>query len=334
MPMPQRFAALLMAAIAAAIVARTLPPASSQPMPRPRVAAVLPSRTNDLSWTQALHVGLQQLNRENRIEYTFTEEVAPADAERVLRRLAERGPSLIIAHSATYRDAVFRVALEFPRQKFAWSSFGTQDRLDNVAAYDTPIWETAYLAGEVAAHVTKTGKIGFLGGVALPGCRAIYNAFRDGARRGKPGVDVTPAYVGTFLDIGKAKALSLSLSDRGVDVICTCGNGPARGAIEAMRERGGWAIGYVYDMTRLAPSNVLGSLVWDGYAGMLQLVEDLAHNAFLPARYYAGSAKDGVTAFKLNDTSRPLLPRAAIQAYEESAARLKSGELNIPVSFQ
>lgn len=333
MPVRRRTLTLLVAAVLVATLAATLAPAGSQPAPRPRVAAVLPSRTNDLSWTQALHVGLEKLKQESRIEYSFIEEVEPADAERVLRRLAERRPSLIVAHSATYRDAVFKVAQEFPDQRFAWSSFGTQDRRDNVAAYDTPVWEAAYIAGQVAAHVSRSGKIGFVGGIALPGCRAILNALREGATRARPGVDITSAYVGTFLDIGKAKALALSLNDRGVDVIAACGNGPARGAIEAMRERHAWAIGYIHDMAPLAPSHVLGSLVWDGYAAMRLLVGDLEAGA-PPGRYYAGSARDGITGFKLNESIVPVLPRAAARAHEESLARLRSGELRIPISFQ
>jgi basic membrane protein A len=181
--------------------------------------------------------------------------------------------------------------------------------------------------------VSRSGRIGFLGGIALPGCRAILNAFREGAVRAKPGADVTPVYVGSFLDIGKAKALALSLNDRGVDVIIACGNGPARGAIEAMRERRGWAIGYVHDMTPLAPGTVLGSLVWDGYAAMREIVTDLEAGA-PPGRYYAGSARDGVTGFKLNDGVLPALPPPAVRAHEELRARVRSGELSIPVSFQ
>jgi basic membrane protein A len=333
MPGRDRSLPLLVTIALVSSLAIALPLVDSQPTPKPRVAAVLPSRTNDLSWTQALHAGLERLTQEQKIEYSFTEEVEPADAERVLRRLAERRPSLIIAHSATYRDAVFNVAREFPQQRFAWSSFGTQDRRDNLAAYDTPVWEAAYLAGGVAAHVSQSGRIGFVGGLALPGCRAIFNALREGAIQAKAGVDLTPVYVGTFLDIGKAKALALSLNDRGIDVVAACGNGPARGAIEAMRERKGWAIGYIHDMAPLAPQTVLGSLVWDGYAAMRQIVSDLEAGA--PAgRYYPGSAREGVTGFKLNESIVPALPPAAVRALEESRARIRSGALSIPISFQ
>lgn len=299
-----------------------------------KVSAVLPFPANDLTWTQALHVGLERLQREGRIEYAYTESVQPADAERVLRRYAERNPDLIIAHSGTYKDAVFRVSKEFPKLKFAWPSFGTQEKGENLAAYDTPVWEASYLGGIVAAHVSKSGKLGFVGGIALPGCKAIFNAFRDGATSVKPGLEITPVYVGNFSDIAKAKALALSLADRGVDVFSICGSGPARGAIEAARERNLYAVGYVYDMSSLAPANVLGSLVWDGYKGMGQLVDDIQKNAFLPAKYYAGSAQEGITVFKLNEGLVGSLPAAAVKALQESTTRVEKGELKIPVSFQ
>jgi basic membrane lipoprotein Med (substrate-binding protein (PBP1-ABC) superfamily) len=320
------FATILCAGLAAS-------PALAQ-VQKLRVAAVLPFPTNDVSWSQALHAGLEQLQREGRIEYAYTESVQTADVERVLRRYAERNPDLIIAHSGTFKDAAFRVSKEFPKLKFAWPSFGTQDKGENLAAYDTPVWEASYFGGIVAAHVSKTGKLGFVGGIALPGCKAIFNAFRDGANSVKPGLEVTPVYVGSFVDIAKAKALALSLADRGVDVFSICGAGPARGAIEAARERNLYAVGYVYDMSSLAPQNVLGSLVWDGYKGMGQVVDDIQKNAFLPAKYYAGSAREGITTFKLNEAIVGSLPASAVKALNDSTARVAKGELKIPVSFE
>lgn len=298
-----------------------------------RVAAVMPFPVNDLTWTQALHAGLERLHKEGKIDYQYTENVANADAERVMRRYAERSPDLIFAHSGTFKDAAFRVSKEFPKLKFAWPSFGTQDKGENLAAYDTPVWEASYLAGVVAAHVSKSGKLGFVGGIALPGCKAIFNAFREGANATKPGLEVNAVYVGSFSDIAKAKGIALSLADRGVDVFSICGSGPSRGAIEAARERNLYAIGYVYDMSSLAPQHVLGSLVWDGYKGAGQLIEDIQKGTFLPAKYYAGSAREGITTFKLNDALVAKLPPAAVKALNDTTARVQKGELKIPVSF-
>ncbi len=331
--MMTKYRLLSVVTMACALAALAAAPALAQGQ-KLKVSAVLPFPANDLTWTQALHVGLERLQREGRIEYAYTESVAPADAERVLRRYAERNPDLIIAHSGTFKDAVFRVSKEFPKLKFAWPSFGTQEKGENLAAYDTPVWEASYLGGVVAAHVTKTNRLGFVGGIALPGCKAIFNAFREGAHSVKPGLEVSPVYVGNFQDIAKAKALALSLADRGVDVFSICGSGPARGAIEAARERNLYAVGYVYDMSSLAPKHVLGSLVWDGYKGMGQLVDDIQKNAFLPAKYYSGSAQEGITLFKLNDGLVGSLPPAAVKALNDTTARVAKGELKIPVSFQ
>jgi simple sugar transport system substrate-binding protein/basic membrane protein A len=325
-----RYAVVL--GVVVGLIAAVQTPGGGAPR-RLRVAAVLPAEANDLTWTQALHVGLLRHQREGRITYTYTESVEPADAERVLRRYAERRPDLIIAHSGTYRDAVFRVAAEFRDLNFAWPSFGSKDHDVNLAAYDTPVWEASYLGGVVAAHVTKTGKLGFVGGIPFPGCRAILNAFRDGAREIKPGIEVTPVYVGNFVDIAKAKALALSLADRGADVFSICGSGPARGTIEAARERGVWAIGYVYNMSPLAPKSVLGSLFWDGYKGIGELLDDLEKGTFRPAKYYAGKAKQGITTFKVNEQVLPTLPPVAVRSLKAFIARLERGTFDIPISF-
>lgn len=320
------------ALFAIALFALAAAPAIAQDQ-KLRVSAALPFPANDLTWTQALHAGLVQLEKEGVIEYTYTENVQTADAERILRRYAERSPDLIISHSGTFKDATFRVAAEFRKLKFAWPSFGTKEHDVNLAAYDTPVWEASYLAGVVAAHATKTGTIGFLGAIPLPGCKAIRNAFLEGARSVKPNIEMLDAYVGNFTDIANAKSLTLSLADRRADIFSICGSGPARGAIEAARERGLYAIGYVYDMSSLAPDNVIGSLVWDGYRGISQLIKDIRANTFLPAKYYPGSAAEGVTEFRLNKQVVSKLPQAAVKALEEVTAKVRKGEIVIPVSF-
>lgn len=297
------------------------------------VAAILPAVANDQTWSQALHEGLARHEREGRITYMYVENVLPADAERVMRRYAERAPDLVIAHSATYRDAAFRVASEFRAVNFAWSSSGSRDHDSNLAAYDTPFWEASYLAGLVAGHVTKTGRLGFVGGVPIPSCRATLNAFRDGAATVKPRIEVSPVYVGNFIDIVRAKALALTLADRGVDVISVCGSGPSRGVIEAVRERGIWAIGYVWDQTPLAPNNVLGSIIWDGYKGIGQLLTDMEQGRFRPAKYYSGKTKDGITTFKINSQVEAKLPRTAAFSLKLFIGKIERGEFDIPISF-
>lgn len=299
-----------------------------------KVAVVYNSVAEDLSWSHALHAGLKRLQAEGRIEYAFSENVATADVERFLRRYAERGHDLVVAHSSVYKDAVFRVAKEFPDVNFAWPSFGGKDTAENVAAYDTPVWEASYLAGIVAARITKTNTLGFVGGIELPGCKAILNGFRDGARSVNPDLEVHSVYVGDFNDVSKAKGLAISLIDRGADVLSICGNGPARGTIGAAQERDVYAIGYVYDMSSLAPDHVLGSLFWDGGLGMEQLLDDIAGGQFRPAKYYPGKAAEGITTFKLNSQVADALPAEAVTELESAVNQLTAGELELNISFE
>lgn len=299
-----------------------------------QVAAVLPADINDLTWTQALYVGLQRLQREGRVAFQYTENVPTAEAERVLRRYAERRPDLIIAHSTAYKDAVFKVASEFRDLKFAYPPSGSSDRDVNLAAYDQAFWEAGYLMGAVAAHVTKTGVIGFVGPIPVPTCRAIYNAVREAVRSIKPSVEtLPPVYVGNFVDIARAKALALSIMDRRADVVTTCGSGPSRGSIEAARERGGWATGHAFDMAPLSPKHVLGSTYWDSYRGIGQILTDMERGTFAPARHYPGTAGEGITTFKLNEEVTKTIPPTAVRALKALLAQLERGTLKITPNF-
>lgn len=323
-------AALLLLATIIAFLA-PLQPSSAAPS-RLRVGVVLPGSVTDLTFSQALYEGLMQHQREGRIQSSFTENVAPADAERVLRRYAERPFDLIIAHSSLYRDGVFRVAREFPNRNFAWVTDLPLTEV-NVAGYGIPHWEAAYLAGVFAAHITQRRILGWVGGVALPGCRANLHGFSTGARSIWRDIEVLSAYVGSFVDVARSKALTITQIDRGADIVGVCGSGNSLGVIEAARERGVWAIGYIHDQFALAPTSVIGSAWWDSYRTMGEIIVDYQGGRFRPGRHYAGSVKDGTMRFKVNKEIVGRVPVRAVRAVDAILDQVRRGVLVIPVSF-
>ena len=106
---------------------------------------------DDHSWNQAGYDALVALKNDG-VEITFSERVAPADAPRVLRELATAGYQMIVAHRFGYQDAAFQVAKEFPDINFAWGG-GINHTAKNVADYDQPFYEAAYPIGVWRTHV-------------------------------------------------------------------------------------------------------------------------------------------------------------------------------------
>ncbi|MGI8935699.1 MAG: BMP family ABC transporter substrate-binding protein, partial [Phormidesmis sp.] len=113
-----------------------------------KMALVLSGSSNDQSWDQAAFEAGEDLKAEG-VEVAVSEAVDPANAAGVLRQYASEGYDLIVAHSFSYQDAVFEVAQEFPDVNFAWAG-GIDGTAENVADYDQPFYQGAYLVGLVA----------------------------------------------------------------------------------------------------------------------------------------------------------------------------------------
>ncbi|MCL4297706.1 MAG: BMP family protein [Anaerolineae bacterium] len=292
-----------------------------------KFALVLSGPRDDNSWNEAGYDALMALKDEG-VDVTFSERVAPADAPRVLRELADAGYQMIVAHSFGYQDAVFEVAKEYPDTNFAWG--GGINRTDkNVADYDQPFYESAYLAGIIAGHVSKTGKLGAIYGFDIPVCHAMGEALLAGAQTVKPDVTLTSAAAGDWYDAAKAKEAALAQADTGVDFWVQCGEGPTLGAIEAAKEKGGYATGYVGDMTESGPDVVLTNIVWNlrpMFKDMLKTTLDKSFNA----PYYRYGIAEGALDLTVNPKLADKIPAEAMQQIEEAKAEIQSGELEVP----
>ncbi len=295
-----------------------------------KVGLVLPSVINDLSWNQSLYEGAKRLADAGLIELTYTERVTPADAERIFRRYAEQGFDLIVGHSATYQDNIIKVAQEFPEINFAYSAAGSRETLDNLAAFNQPHHEPAYLIGMLAAGVSKTNNLAMIGGIETPGAKALYKAFELGAKEINPNVVVQAAYTGSFEDIAKGKATAATLADRGVDFFISNGDGPARGSIEAARDKEVYATGFMMDMSPLAPDVVLASLWWDGEQVLRQVISDFDAGTFRPAKYYHGGVAEGVYVPHINPSLADLIPEDVMQKMLSRQAEIVSGQYEVP----
>jgi basic membrane protein A and related proteins len=334
------FAVLLSSCVPAAPAAATTAsavgqPSASSPTQAPakkiKVGIVMSGVINDLSWNQSLYEGAKKLADAGVIELSYTENmVAPADAERILRRYADEGYDLVFGHSATYKDAMFKVAKEYPNVNFAYSAGGDTQTLDNLAPVNQPHQEPAYLIGMLAAGMSKTGKLAGVGGIATPGAKALFKAFEMGAKEINPNVTVETVFTGDFVDIAKAKSSALALADRGFDYFIANGDGPARGSIEAARDRKLYATGFMMDMSPLAPSTVLASMYWDSEKVLSQMVTEIQTNKFRPAHFYPGGVAENVYYPKINTSLQSKIPADLLKKVEDKRQQIISGAFKVP----
>jgi basic membrane protein A and related proteins len=295
---------------------------------RPSVALVLIGPKNDGSWAAAAYSALEaEAAKGSRT--AFAESVADADVARVMREYVDQGFQVIVAHSFSYQDAVLEVAAEAPDTNFAWAG-GIGGTAENVSDYDQPFYEPAYLVGILAGHLSPSGHLGALYGFDIPVCHAMGEAMLAGAKTVNPEANLTVTAVGDWGDVAAAKEAGLAQVDTaGVDYWIGCGEGPTLGSIEAAKETGGYATGYVGDMAELGPETVLASIVWNMEPIFDRLMEQTAAGAF-EGEFIRYGVKEGALDIVLNPKLAPNVPDGAIAAVEEARAAIRAGTLEVP----
>src|SRR5690349_11487727 len=205
-------------------------------------------------WVSRIHKALNEAKDRGEIEYVFSEKVANADYERVMREFAEKGNQLIVGESFAVEAAARKVAKDYPKTAFLMGSSG-KPQPPNFAVFDNYIQEPAYLTGMIAGGMTKTNRIGMVGGYP----NRLMHAFMAGARDVNPNVQFTVTFIGSWFDPPKAKEAAFAMIEKGADVLYA----ERFGVSDAAKERGKLAIGNVIDTQKEYPNTVVASALWN-----------------------------------------------------------------------
>lgn len=255
----------LLAALLLALTACAAGPGPAAPGARPtagtlRVAIVLPGAIDDRSWSQSGYEGLQLIERELDAQVAFAANVADADAPAALRRFAADGYDLVIGHGAQFYAPAEALAPSYPRVKFAVvGNFPGNNR--NLGAINFRNRENAYLVGVVAAMKSRSGRLAYIGGVANTSQLDALDALERGARAARPDIVISPLWVGSWNDEGRAAELAREAVRAGADVLIQNAAGAGRAVLREADAAGVYAIGWVQDQHEHAPGRVLTSAI-------------------------------------------------------------------------
>ncbi|MCX7663148.1 MAG: BMP family ABC transporter substrate-binding protein, partial [Tepidimonas fonticaldi] len=196
-------------------------PATQAPKPEPLKAAwVYVGPVGDAGWSFAHDLGRKAVEAHfgDRVQTTFVESVPEgADAERVIRDLAAQGNKIIFATSFGYMEPMLKVAQEFPDVKFEHAT--GYKTAPNMRIYDASFYQDTYMAGIIAAHMSKTGTLGFVGSFPIPEVLRNINAFVLGAQTVKPNIKLKVVWVNSWFDPPKETEAAQSLINQGADVL-------------------------------------------------------------------------------------------------------------------
>ena len=242
-------------ALAAALAAGA--PGLAFAQARLKVAAVY-TVPFEQQWVSRLHKALKAAEARGEIEYKASENVSNADYERVMREYATGGNQLIVGEAFAVEAAARKVAKDFPKTAFLLGSSG-KPQAPNFSVFDNFIQEPAYLSGMVAGSMTKTNKIGMVGGFPIPEVNRLMNAFMAGAKETNPKVEFTVSFINSWFDPPKAKEAAFAMIDKGADVLYA----ERFGVSDAAKEKGKLAIGNVVNTQAQYPDTVVASAIWN-----------------------------------------------------------------------
>jgi basic membrane protein A len=208
-------------------------------------------------WAGRIHQALKAAEARGEIEYKASENVSNADYERVMREYATGGSQLIVGEAFAVEAAARKVGKDFPKTMFLMGSSG-KPVAPNFSVFDNYIQEPAYLTGMIAGGMTKTNKIGMVGGFPIPEVNRLMHAFMAGAKETNPKVEFTVSFINSWFDPPKAKEAAFAMIDKGADILYA----ERFGVSDAAKEKGKLAIGNVINTQDKYPDTVVASALW------------------------------------------------------------------------
>jgi basic membrane lipoprotein Med (substrate-binding protein (PBP1-ABC) superfamily) len=246
-----------------------------------RVGLVTPGSIADAAWNSGAYRGLEQIRDSLGAQISQVEARTPAEQEEAMRAYAAQGYDLIFGHGFEFQGAAERVSAQYPKAVLIVTS--GEKVAGNVAPLVFRLNEASYLAGMVAGGMTKSNKIGFVGGIELPPIKLAEDAWVAGAKAVNPKVSARSSYLNSFDDVAAGREATLALMNAGADMFHHNADQAALGLFQAVKEsKNAYAFGANEDQAKLAPERVYGSAVIDLPHAFLLVAREVKGGTFTP----------------------------------------------------
>ena len=211
-------------------------PSSAAAQGKRKLAMILPGPIQDADFNAVGYVALQELAKAYDLQVSHSESVAVADAERVSREYITSGYDIIAYHGGQFPTIMKKLAAQYPNVVFIQEGSGRMaDAPANAWVIGRKFYQGLYVLGALGALSTKTGKVGFVGGVRLPDLVATANALQQAIRDHNPQASLIYNFIGDFNDPVKARQTAEAQIAAGADVLVTFVNLGIYGVAEAAK---------------------------------------------------------------------------------------------------
>ena len=279
----------------------------------------------DKSFNEAAYVGMENWKKETGKQYLEFEIANESQREQAIRRMAEKGASPIIGVGFSQASAIEKVAKEFPKLNFVIVDMVVG--LPNVQSVVFKEQEGSFLVGAMAAMASKTGKVGFVGGMDIPLIRRFECGYEQGAKFANPKADVFANMTGTtgsaWNDPTRGGELAKAQFAKGADVVFAAAGGTGVGVYQAAKDGGKLAIGVDSNQNHLQPGTMLTS--------MLKRVDVAVYNvskSFAPGVTVLG-LKEGGVDYAMDANNAKLVTADMKKRVDAAKADIISGKIKV-----
>ena len=284
----------------------------------------------DRSFNQASYEGAERFTKETGIGYKDFELQTDAQREQALRRFAEQGYNPVIVTGFSFGSAMETVAKEFPDTEFVIIDMVVD--APNVRSVVFNEHEGSYLVGVLAAMASKSGTVGFVGGMDIPLIQKFACGFVQGVKATNPQAKVIQNMTGTtgaaWNDPVRGGELAKSQIDQGADVIYHAAGGTGVGVLQAAADAGVLGIGVDSNQNYLHPGQVLTSMLKRVDLATYDAMMDVQKGTFKSGVEVMGLSQDGV-GYALDDNNKTLITPAMAAAVEAAKAKIISGDIKV-----
>lgn len=286
---------------------------------------------NDQSFNQSAWEGLQRTKKEMGIKVSYQESKQDADYPANLETLYDAKNDLIWGIGFKMADAILIAAKQNPKQKYAIIDYSYGAKTPpNVLGVMFKAEEGAFLAGYISAKMSKTGTLGFIGGMSVPIIHSFQYGFKAGAKYANPKINILEQYAESFTDAAKGKAIANQMVGKGADVVFHAAGAVGDGVIEAVKEKNKMAVGVDRDQNYLAPKNVITSSMKRIDNAIFNVVADLNKGTFKGGTTIEYGLKDG--AVDVAPTTTKMVPSILLEDVAKLKKEIIAGKIKIPAT--
>jgi basic membrane protein A len=285
---------------------------------------------DDRSFNAAANTGVVRAKKDFPIILRDVEPGDPTSIEPALRAFAQYGYNLITGVGFAQGPILKEVAKDYPRLHFVLIDSVADS--PNVASLVFKEHEGSFLVGMIAAYASKTGAIGFVGGMDIPLIHRFRTGYEEGAHYVNPNIKVLYNYVGitdaAWNNPGKGRELANAQYEQGADVVFQAAGNSGLGVFDAAEAYDKFAIGVDANQNWVKPGHVLTSMLKRIDNAVYSIVKDEVEGKFQGGVHVYGLENDGI-GYAIDDYNRHLIPALVIDKVEEARRDIISGKIKV-----